>query len=134
MRWNPNKAKSNSIHWLCQRVEPTKCFRNYSADCIVSQSRGWERLLVLLTRAARSASLPCPRHYNINSPATGQRRVLVSHNSAGNGPPKLQNKGKVSSEAPDNERANCLASALKSKCEWVFCVIKRSEKPCWVMS
>lgn len=37
VRWNPNKAKSNSIHWLCQRVEPTKSFRNYSADCIVSQ-------------------------------------------------------------------------------------------------
>lgn len=86
VRWNPNKAKSNSIHWLWQRVEPTKSFQNYFADCIVSQSRGWEQLLVLLTvaGAARSTSLLRPRrHYNINNPATGQRRVLVSHNSAG---------------------------------------------------
>lgn len=59
VRWNPNKAKSNSIHWLWQRVEPSKSFRNYSADCIVSQFRGWERLLVLHTVTARSTSLLC---------------------------------------------------------------------------
>lgn len=54
VRWDPNKAKSNSIHWVSQRVESKQnCFRTTLRTTSCPNPVVWERLLH--TGAPRSA-------------------------------------------------------------------------------
>lgn len=117
VRWDPNKAKSNSIHWVSQRVKSKQnCFRTTLRTTSRPNPVVWERLLH--TGAQRSAfhtHTPRPllllstlQHKQSRYGAASRFHTIAPGSLSA----RLQNKGATGSAAPDNEGANHLASSF----------------------